>query len=463
MFQGKTLYDIMAEMIRILLEETDQKFIRHFFVMSQEKRDKLNRTLSFCFPEFVDMGNSTECFHPYSISEKVIKKIENFVSNCLAQKDLFLLAGFLNKLDSCLALFVRNYTTNGEEIFGLNDNWEEQEVQLLPRCYCSWEHRNKDKTSDYSLNNLLNHFYFIDTKIFREKTGLTARHVFIREGLFTRAQERNFLRIGLTPLCDNSRLTLTFEKEERCAFQVKAVSDLEIRKANAVAVLEKAREEEVDILCYPEMLGAPEVLEGLQACLWGFPEDGKSYPSLVIAPTYWHERSNTAVVLDEIGEVICVQAKQHPYPFLKDGQEYEEDIEGDGQIHLIHCNGIGRIAIAICKDALIRDYIHQMLSILRVSLLIIPSFSTGFYDFETNLATCKAYDCNVVWVNTCCAKHISEKESLGTLGYVLKTGKRSKIKNGQYSLLEEKCPKTEGKSCKDCLYTQDMYMEYRNY
>lgn len=464
MSQRKTLYDMMAIMIRELLENTDNRFIRNFFTISQKKREEFDGFLSNYFPEFIKEGNPKEISYPYGISEKIIEKIEGFTKSCLEEENFLLLAEFLNKLDSCLALSIRNYTTEYEEIFGLNDNWKEQEIQLLPRCYCSWEHKGKAKNSSYSLNHLLNHFYFIDTKTFHRATGFCVSHIFIRESIFQRALERQALRIGLTPLYDGAELTLIYEEKENCVFQVEAVSDLEIRKVNAVSILEKAKKEEVDILCYPEMLGSPMILKALQERLQKFPEEGeKPYPSLVAAPSCWQNRSNKTILLDEMGEVLCVQGKQHPYSFLNNGQEYEEDIEGDRHICLIHCNGIGRIAIAICKDALIRNYIFHMLDILKVTLLIIPSFSTGFFDFETNLEMCKAFDCNVVWVNTCSAKKISEKKAFSLLGYVLKTGKRSNIKNGLWPFGEEECPKREGKECKDCLYTQDMYMEYRNY
>jgi len=71
--------------------------------------------------------------------------------------------------------------------------------------------------------------------------------------------------------------------------------------------------------------------------------------------------------------------------------------------------------------------------------------------------------CGVIAQTHAKALKMLEKEELGMLGYVLKTGKRSNIKNGLWPFGEEECPKREGKECKDCLYTQDMYMEYRNY
>ena len=133
MSQRKTLYDMMAIMIRELLENTDNRFIRNFFTISQKKREEFDGFLSNYFPEFIKEGNPKEISYPYGISEKIIEKIEGFTKSCLEEENFLLLAEFLNKLDSCLALSLRNYTTEYEEIFGLNDNWKEQEIQLLPR------------------------------------------------------------------------------------------------------------------------------------------------------------------------------------------------------------------------------------------------------------------------------------------------------------------------------------------
>ena len=63
------------------------------------------------FPEFIKEGNPKEISYPYGISEKIIEKIEGFTKSCLEEENFLLLAEFLNKLDSCLALSIRNYKT----------------------------------------------------------------------------------------------------------------------------------------------------------------------------------------------------------------------------------------------------------------------------------------------------------------------------------------------------------------
>lgn len=57
-----------------------------------------------------------------------------------------------------------------------------------------------------------------------------------------------------------------------------------------------------------------------------------------------------------------------------------EGIRPDYEIYVLHCQGIGRMVIAVCRDALIAEYMFLLLNIIKSTLRIIPSFSTGSYD-----------------------------------------------------------------------------------
>ena len=98
MLQRKTLYDMMAAAIRIVLENTDDKFIRRFFTISSKKRKELDDSLEYWFPEFIKAGNSLPVSNPNTISESMVERLESFTEMCLKNKDMLLLAEFLNKL-----------------------------------------------------------------------------------------------------------------------------------------------------------------------------------------------------------------------------------------------------------------------------------------------------------------------------------------------------------------------------
>ena len=51
---------------------------------------------------------------------------------------------------------------------------------------------------------------------------------------------------------------------------------------------------------------------------------------------------------------------------LKLGQhQVKEDIHSDQKIYILHCYGIGRIAIMICKDFLITSYLKILADIIK--------------------------------------------------------------------------------------------------
>lgn len=127
---------------------------------------------------------------------------------------------------------------------------------------------------------------------------------------------------------------------------------------------------------------------------------------------------------------------------------------------MIHCDGIGRLAILICRDALERDFLQAILDILKITLLIVPSYSTGYYDFSENLQMCRAYDCSVVWINTCSAIPADKRKEDGTIGFVKKAGKRTRVKNGEYCQTFSNCIKDSGEKCSNCIFTEKLYFDY---
>lgn len=136
-----------------------------------------------------------------------------------------------------------------------------------------------------------------------------------------------------------------------------------------------------------------------------------------------------------------------------------ENLEQNGEITVIHCDGIGRIVVMICRDALPREHLHRVLEYLKATLLIIPSFSTGNYDFEDRLQICRSYDCCAVWINTCSVHLIDESvgEKLNKIGMVLRTGK-GKLKNRTFDCLRstQKCDGLGDKECTGCLYVKKL-------
>lgn len=462
----KSLYDCMAHMIRILVDNTDERFYEKYLAITPERSEIVNLILSKKFPEILEESNAKIVFAPHYCNNEVFERICEFADRCINSDDKTALVRLLSKLDSGLSMTIDNLKIGSKNNLVLNDNSLQEQIQLLPRCYSSWAHNNRDKVTSNNLNNFLNHMYYVDTRELFEKTGCSVSHKLLDRYEFNRALEKGYLQIGISPLSDGIELEAG-EKNvdgEYGTFYINSLSDVEHLVENAVSILECAKKKEIDILCFPEMLGHPEVNKALKKRLQAFPENNaEQYPALTVCPSYWNEKSNNATVLDNMGNEVCSQNKQHAFPFEKERQTYLEGIEPDNHIEVLHCEGIGRIAIMICKDALNRKYLYNILENLKISLLIIPSFSTGYYDFEDNLSICKTFDCTAIWINSCSVQRLSDKASLDKIGLVMKNGKKTNIKNGTYSFKKKECKKLKGKTCKECLYIQKLYFSRRDY
>ena len=103
--------------------------------------------------------------------------------------------------------------------------------------------------------------------------------------------------MALCPFDDKARPEKEFEqfggKMTYNNFQVIGVSNEDALVETVTHLLKLARTRAVDILCFPEILGTPKVIECLKELLEEFPgEEEGQYPVLVFCPTKWEERAN---------------------------------------------------------------------------------------------------------------------------------------------------------------------------
>lgn len=460
----KSAYDCMAYMIRKLIDNVDSRFFEKFRAISDKTRASCNHTLHREFPELVDQyGNAQTILAPYHTDTELVNKLYRFTNKSVKEGDLMLLAMLIHKLDIGLTDATENQKRDTAYIRGLNLNDREQEIQILPKCFCSWAHEHKDKNCSNSLNNFLSHAYYIDTRELKRRTGCDVSHCILSSEHFSRADDRGYLTIGITPLSDETKLDLQKKETESgiCEFQVTGVSNENDLVKNVEGILGRAKELGVDILCFPEALGTRTVIKKIRDLLSEFPEDvAMQYPALTLCPTCWNDGKNISAIFNETGEKVAEQCKQKAFEFEENGQYYREGLKTDQHIQLIHCDGLGRLGVLICRDALEREYLQSMLELLRVTLLIIPSYSTGSYDFAENLKACAAYDCSVVWINTCSAVPKEKKSPEEYVGFIQKNGRRTCYRNGQYSFHFSKCKKIENeRACRLCIYTEKLYFQ----
>jgi len=460
-----SLYDCMAYMIRELLDFVDDYFFQSYRALSKQTTTLNNKLLYEEFPDCLDVnGNVQKLSMPNQICEELAHRLRRFTDICIEENNPKLLTQMLVKLDLVLKDEVQSLKRDNCNFDVLNSNEKELDVQILPRCTSSWGHNSKDKNNSNTLNNFLSHMYYIDTREFRHRTGYEVSHCMLSCERFERAAEKHYLNIGTTPLGNGTKLELQmFESGDgTCQFKVIGISNEEELMTNVVKILNRAKELEIDIMCFPEMLGSEKIQDKIVEVLSDFPEENdKRSPVLTVCPTIWKDEENKAIVLDEYGEEILTQNKQKPYVHEDHGQFYKEALKQQKHIKVLHCDGIGRLAILICRDALERDFLQAVLEILKITLLIVPSFSTGYYDFSEDLKMCAAYDCSVIWINTCSAIPNDKRANNDKIGFVRKAGKKTIFRNGEHCYDFSECIRKQGgEECSKCIFTEKLYFEH---
>lgn len=451
--QYRDVFDFMAVAIRTIIDNVDNEFYNIIDSKSLKKVLRIEAEMKRYIPELFSYSK----FYEALLEGDFLQRLWQYYNIVLNKKDFDSLLTVLEKLDTLLKEQIEIYGMLNEsqedaELYTLNNNVNECNLQLLPKFSCTWRHNNREKTTSKSVNTSLRYCYYIPME---ELQGYSVKHIFLTNR-FENAEERGFLNIAMTPLCNQAELMLDFyEKDETYRFSIEGISKVEEITECVLNQLELAKKHDVDILLYPEMLGCDEIINAVKEQLEEFCEDEKDYPDLIVCPTVWHDNKNVCNVLDRFGMTIIKQEKQHPFPLVKNDVAFIEGIESDKTIHLIHCQGIGRIVVLICKDALQREYLHMILEHLKATLVIIPSFSTGNYDFKELMQMCRTYDCCSIWVNTCSVGMLEgvNPEKLDVKGFLLRTGKHDNgLENKFYEFTD--CVQKKGLECKECIYIE---------
>ncbi|NOY69120.1 MAG: carbon-nitrogen hydrolase family protein [Deltaproteobacteria bacterium] len=144
---------------------------------------------------------------------------------------------------------------------------------------------------------------------------------------------------------------------------------------------EKARENKVDILLFPEMLldlNYRELLEDLF--------DLAKTGDMIIVPGAYHDLETKANTCRVIGpEGIVWEQKKHIPAIIGMGEEkHKENIQTDSPGRITICNTrFGRIAIAICRDFLDMDLrVELKNSAVPVDIILNTAFTPVTSDFE---------------------------------------------------------------------------------
>lgn len=448
MRQIKKLYNVMAlalEKINKCTNERDYEIMRN---LEEDYETAIVEELKKKFPDMFDKEtrNAAEISELNLMETSLIQDLDHYVAMSGNKEELIFL---IKHLDSFLEDTFYGCIPIDQEQYRfqcLNDNFPECQIYLLPRIICKWEHQNRDAYTSYSIFYYLRNFYYVLPK---DINTYEVEHILMPRNLFKDAIKRGGLRVAVSPLTKEHVVETTepYVKENARFISIEPMKpDIERKIITySVNALQKAVLEESDLLVFPEMLGTDAIARQLEEEL-----DTREHvidngsPCLIICPTIWNRNRNFCRVLNDMGDIVCEQQKHHGVDLKLGQSQVKEDIISNRKIYILHCYGVGRIAVMICKDFLITSYLKILVEKLKVSLLIVPSFTAKDYQFEVLSSKYGDQDCSVIWLNTCAARWLDESREMKpavTLAYLPgRAGvKKDKITAGELCFGRQNC------------------------
>ncbi len=435
----------------------DDSLFAEYSCLTLDRRNEMLRDISENIGPLFDPGQllSIRQLKKEDLNDRLYSLLDEYISALQNKGELFTMIALAQVLDEALKTLllekIGEYQSDEFSVV-LNTNRETTGIGLLPRCSCVWERRNRLFHSYNRLDNFLFHFLMIENSILGE---LIDKHIFLPEELFPDFSADRQLKIAATPLRrerhyieeeytnnDIQYLRISYDREKS------AEDNEEIWKKIITAA-----ENNCDMIVFPEILGNSETPDNISKRLRAMSSgEQKKMPSLIILPSVWENNMNTVTVLDRSGNVVCCQSKQKPYLKEHDGGVFLESIKTNMVVNILHYEGIGRIGILICKDFIATKYMEQLMRCFKLTLIIVPSNSTGSYDFRQSFDLCAHDDCNVIWINTCAAMKKGKESNFRNIGYVRK--RIGRYDDDSQKLCEMPvCDGAFGGNCSgDCIY-----------
>ncbi len=449
------LYNTFAELCSFVTTNCSEDFFVKYSCISQEERRETNALVRVHLGELFCESGAIRQLSTAACTPDFFNRLKTFIAQLEADSDYFSIVGLMQILDEALeTILLDTLKTFQQDDFSvvLNTNREITGIGILPRTSCIWERKRRLSHCYNRLDNFLFNILLMENEILGE---LIDKHYFLPEDFFPNFQKRKNLKIAATPLRLESGFDFHPYSKDKVQYFSIEYKDRHFQQDNEL-VWQKiltASKNKTDIIVFPEILGNPETEEYVSSRLKALdPKEQNSFPSLIILPSVWNNRNNTVTILDKTGKVLCRQNKQNPFRAEKEGNGYLEGILSSLVVNIFHYEGIGRIAILICKDFLTTKYMEQLMRCFKLTLIIVPSFSTGSYDFRQSFDLCAHDDCNVIWINTCAALEPGKEENFENIGYVRKRISRNDDEDQKLHKMPI-CPGAfKGQCSHDCIF-----------
>lgn len=454
------LYNIVAELCSYVINSCDERVFLEFSCVSMNERRRNYDMIRQVCPVFFDAAGRVRKTVKEDFDEAFYKGIDRLIDEYKKKSDYFGIIFLLQIIDESLeGILQEEIAELQEEDFSyiLNNNRETTGIGLLPRCTCGWE--RKRRLSDYynRIDNCLYNFLLMENSILGE---LIDKHYYLKRGFFEKFDTNGKLKIATTALWRESNFEHFYNDKDRVAtVEVKYYEHNDIAAENEL-IWQKillAGKEGAEIIVFPEILGNAMTKDYISEKLCGIDESRRGeIPALIVLPSYWYNKKNIVYVLDKFGNLLFGQNKQNQFLEMHEGINYMENVIASNVVNIIHYEGIGRIAVLICKDFLVTKYMEQLMRCFKLSLILVPSYSSGSYDFLHTLDVCARDDCNVVWINTCSAVINGKEKNFENVGYVRKRISRDDDESEKLSKMNSCAAFKEGKCNRDCLFFETM-------
>lgn len=452
-----SLYNIVAELCSIIVSSCSEEFFVRYSCVSPAEKSRIYKVMQSKLSLLFDEGENLEVrkLTPDDVTESFLTQLTTLIAHLRDSNDFYALLGLMQILDQSMAQLLSDAISEFEqESFSivLNTNRETVGVGILPRCSCVWERKHRLVHRYNNLESFLYNILLIENSVLGE---LIDEHYFLKKELFPHFKDRHSLKIAATPLRLERHFKTQLDDKDKVQYfnitheQPSYATDNELIWKK----IWTAAENESDIVVFPELLGNAEMTSFVASKIKSLsPADAAKIPALIILPSYWEKNRNMVTVMDKFGNVICKQNKQNPFRKVFNGIGYLEQINSNLVVNVLHFEGIGRIAILVCRDFLETEYMQQLMRCFKLTLIIVPSFSTGSYDFRRSFDLCAHEDCNVVWVNTCAALIKGKEANFHDIGYVRKRISRNEDEAQMLYKMPICKGAFEGECAHDCIY-----------
>ena len=462
---GTSLFDLIAVLYRDIIKfgevkphtplDTDrsdalEEEAKNILNCIHEKKGVFDGEMCLNSRVFYDIINHCQKENNFLLYRSVLCQLDSMIDiDCLIEKHDF------NKYDNGITVRVFNR---------LNTNHNETGINIIPRVksladtfYVIQDSKYEDKeykNANYWYDNINDHFSNVICLSDDMLDGYAINNVII--DLF-KERNRDDIVIGITPGCNYS-LNELMKVNEYCDretgkqhFEIIEYYNPQLLTDKFLKCVDKAKENQVDILIGTEMLGTAELCEtdklGFNQHFRG--ENGL-VPHLIVTPSFWHDGKNYISAYLKTGELIGRQYKQNCFEVTDDGKRYEEDLTDiPKEVLLIHVPGWGRITFPICVDLLVARYRDLLARHLKSNLILCPSYSDGTVQFVNASGTVRDFGTRLVWLNSCSALRKFDKVPK-SIGFVSVPATNPEDMEVSPKIISPKC---NGNCHECCLFT----------